>query len=248
MIEDTIFTNPLPLLAIKNPKLVERINQYLPYSSAFEVECRKQPSFDITTFEEIPDIMSVNCGNGEQRFRVPSGLKGLVCLYHISEQLKLNSELNPESGIHYHVDCTDCWDLINARLVSENAKWILEELDTWSPEYTTRGRGICGFSGDKDLMCKIPYGGWLRFNSLKTMEFRVGEMTFDYSILAKRMIHCNEIVRKFKFSMREGIHKLELEQLQQKLKDLRIKKQEEVPDTVFKDVAQEVVKSRTRRI
>lgn len=240
MIEDSIFENPIPLLNIKNSKLITKINNYLPYSSAFEVECMKKRNFNIESFTSIPDIMAVDCDSCEQRFRIPAGLKGLVCLYNIAEQLVLNSELNPESGIHYHVDCTDIWDYITDDIVDKNAEWILKELDGWSPEYTTVSRGVCGKG-------TLLYGGWLRFNGLKTMEFRVGEMTFDYSILARRMIHCNDIRRRFTIAALEGAEKLELVNLRKKLEDMK-KSREEAPELVFTSIAQEVIKSRIKRI
>lgn len=230
MIEDSIFSNPLPLLAIKNTRIIQKIDAHLPYSSAFEVECRQQATFDVKCFENIPDIMDVDCDSGEQRFRVPSGLKGLVCLYRISEQLRLNSELNPLSGIHYHVDCTDIWHLKTHKHEEVGRKWILEELETWNPEYT---------------IIKSPY--WLKFNCLKTMEYRVGEMTFDYEILAKRMIHCNDMTRRFKILVLEGSEKLELANLKQKLEDIK-KRKEEPEDFVFTDLANEVIKTRIKRI
>lgn len=244
MIQDSIFENPIPLLNIKNSKLIAKINNYLPYSSAFEVECMQKRSFDIESFKSISDIMAVDCDRDEQRFRVPAGLKGLVCLYNIAEQLVLNSELNPESGIHYHVDCTDIWDYITGEIIESNAEWILKELDRWSPEYTTTSRGI----STSKQGCNIPYGGWLRFNGLKTMEFRVGEMTFDYSILAKRMIHCNDIRRRFTIAILEGPDKLELINLRKRLEDMKKSREEEAPELVFTSVAQEVIKSRIKRI
>lgn len=230
MIKDTIFENPIPLLSIKDSKLRKAIDDYLPYSSAFECECYQQSTFDIEAFKSIPDIMAVDCDRYEQRFRVPSGLKGLVCLYNICEQLKLNSELNKGSGIHYHTDCIDVWDYI-ADSHRQNIDWIYKELETWHPDY---------------IVNKTK--GWVRFNSLKTIEIRVGEMSFDYPILAKRMIHCNDIVRRFKIGIVENIHKAELEILQTKLKDMQTKKEEELPDVVYRDIAVEVVKSRTIKI
>lgn len=227
MIEDSILTNPIPLLAIKNPKLIKKIDAYLPYSSAFEVECDKGKNFDVQNFWDIPNIMDVNCDSYEQRFRVPAGLKGLVCLWYIAEQLKLNSELNVLSGIHYHCDCTDVWHLLTNKHREDGQKWILEELETWSPEYTAKKSR-----------------GWLKFNDLHTLEFRVGEMTFDYPILAKRMIHCNDMTRRFKLSVLEGQSKLELENLHKKLKELEVV--EESP--IYRDVAEEVVKTRIQRV
>src|SRR5690606_2245349 len=83
-------------------------------------------------FRNIPDIISVDNDNWEQRYRIPNGLKGIICLYHISKQLKLNSLLNPKSSVHYHVDCTDCYsEIANIVRKSTNIEYILSELDTW---------------------------------------------------------------------------------------------------------------------
>lgn len=237
MISQSVLTNPIPLLAIKNKNVLRQIDSYLPYSSAFEVECMQQTTFDVEAFMSIPDIMDVNCDSYEQRFRFPSGLKGLVCLYNICEQLKLNSELDPGAGIHYHVDCTDIWTQITDSYVSSSTEWILEELDTWHPEYTTRNRGYTGFGTFS--------GGWLKFNDLHTLEFRVGEMSFDYEVLAKRVIHANDIVRRFKTEFLTSQHKIDLENQQKELKSLREQKGSlETSRMIFTDVAKEVVKSR----
>jgi hypothetical protein len=128
--------------------------------------------------------MAVDIDKYEQRFRIPNGLKGIICLYNISTQLKLNSLLNPHSSIHYHVDCTDCYGDSFSKLIVEYQDWILSELDTWlnkPGEATSR-----------------QVGSWFRINGLQTLEFRLGEMTFDYKILLKRIIHCNSMVTKFK--------------------------------------------------
>lgn len=196
MIEDMI-KYPLSLLAIKDQQVIQQLNELIPYSSAFEIECdmvgldRNNRYDDIyktiikkhnETFMSIPDIMDVSNDTYEQRYRIPNGIRGIICLYNISQQLKLNSLLNPKSSIHYHVDCTDCYEQIQS-LLRRDEKRILKELDTWLGNDTAIQRGI---------------GSWFRYNSLKTVEFRLGEMTFDYNIMLKRIMHCNQMIKRFK--------------------------------------------------
>lgn len=195
MITDLVFNNPLSLLVIKDKETIDYINSLIPYSSAFEIECDiindTTRSYDnaITKlhnqiFLSIPDIMSVENDSYEQRYRIPNGLRGIICLFNISSQLKINSLLNPHSSVHYHVDCTDIYNTKFAHLVKTYSNWILSELDTWlnSPDEAVS-------------RCE---GSWYKINSLQTLEFRLGEMTFDYKILLKRIIHCNSIVKRFK--------------------------------------------------
>lgn len=90
--------------------------------------------------------------------------------------------------IHYHTDLTKYWDeLINVDFITKNNDWIIEELKTWNTakEY------------NHNCVCRLNSRCWCQFqSSKKTMEVRIGEMTFDYSIISKRAIHCNSIVRK----------------------------------------------------
>lgn len=192
LIKEGIYNSPLVLLSIKDNKLIEEINNYLPYSTGFEIECNYKGRIQFLEFDNIfrliPNIIHVQCDINEQRFRIPNGLNGFICLYNISEQLKIHSELNLDSGIHYHIDMTDCYNKIKKRHIEENKDWILEELDKWNYQGTYNSRDIT-FNSDS----------WLRFsNEHKTAEFRLGEMTFDYSLLIKRIIHCNNIVKKLK--------------------------------------------------
>jgi hypothetical protein len=41
-------------------------------------------------------------------------------------------------------------------------------------------------------------GNWVRTNPLKTVEFRMGEMTFDYEQLLKRVLHISDILKRVK--------------------------------------------------
>lgn len=186
-INDIILSTPLALESSNDVDILGLY--YLPYSTGFEVECDVKSGCNKTAFTSIPNIMEADINNYEQRFRIPNGLDGLKCLYRISLALKQEAEFNPLSGIHYHVDCTDVYHLFTKEFINEHSKWILEELDTWNYKGTYNPRS-CEFSSNRN---------WTRFkSSTQTMEFRIGEMTFDYELLVKRIIHCNKIVRTLK--------------------------------------------------
>src|SRR5687768_16362332 len=126
MIEDMAFNSPLSLLAIKDKQVIQYLNELIPYSRAFEIECDKSPVYSNEAFRNIPDIMDVNNSDFEQRYRIPNGLRGIICIYNISTQLKINSLLNPHSSIHYHTDCTDCYYNISSLIQKpENVEYIL---------------------------------------------------------------------------------------------------------------------------
>lgn len=181
---------PLALLTIKDKEVISHINNLIPYSTGFEIECDMAENYNKDSFTNIPDILDVDNSSFEQRYRIPNGIKGMICLYNICTQLKTNSLLNPLSGIHYHIDCkTDqSWNLLSINVLDRNSKWILPELDKWEFRGDQR-RGI-GSSGY-----------WIRRNIIETLEFRIGNMSFDYSVLLKNIISANSIVKKLKDSV-----------------------------------------------
>lgn len=191
--DDSIRINELvksfPTLLPDKPEIEEVGLYYLPFSTGFEIECASKydtiPSDVIDEFRAIPHIMHVDINNDEQRFRIPEGLKGLQCLFEISTLLKKHHELNMGSGIHYHVDCSIIWSALSKDFIEKESFNILKELDTWEYKGTYNSRA-CVFSETRN---------WTRFKSYtKTMEFRIGEMTFDYPLLFKRITHANQIV------------------------------------------------------
>ena len=198
-ISSLILINPT-VLDIDDPDVIEAGNFYLPYSTGFEVECDQAEEYNEDCFTSIPDIMHVKNSADEQRYRIPSGIKGIICLYNIAFQMQLNN-IFTESGIHYHVDCTDLYNLkldkfdpnihadnlYNDKYLRPYADLILTELDTWEYRGTYNSRQ---FSNG---------GSWVRMNScFNTVEFRIGEMTFDYKVLLKRIVHVNAIIRYIK--------------------------------------------------
>lgn len=258
-LKEILIESPLVLLSCNN-SILKRANEFLPYSTGFEIECDQKETFSLQNFTSIPYIMDVNIDSWEQRFRIPNGVRGLFCLYFISEQLKTNSALNLGSGIHYHIDFSEPTMFEGLRQVSENSRSslyteIIHELEKW--EYK-------GSYNSK----KIGSGHyWVRLNQqFSTMEIRIGEMTFDYNLLATRIIHANEIAKKIKASLNyhttlfapidkellKNYYKtsttssLKTKSLQKSLEELLSKKQETV--TLGEQEMLAVIKKRTRSI
>ena len=185
LIKEGINSSPLTLIPFYS-KNKDLINNVLPFSTGFEIECHQKPGFNDNFFKQIPDIMEVICDTSEQRFRIPNGLRGLICLYNISELLKQYSYFNPLSGIHYHIDCTDWYHQLEDTRHEHKDK-VLKELESWGYNSSYNSKDI-GYSHY-----------WIRLNNqFKTAEFRIGEMTFDYPLLVKRIIHANAIMLEWK--------------------------------------------------
>lgn len=169
--------------------VIEVADYLLPYSVGIEFECSQKESYDVSYFKAIPNIIHVDVDTEEQRYRIPAGIDGLICLFNISQLLREHSELNELSGIHYHIDFTDCYHKITLKQIEANKQWILEELDSWEYNGTFNTRNFSPSMGHSWLRCQ---------NSFKTVECRIGEMTFDYELLFERITHLSDIMRKFK--------------------------------------------------
>lgn len=188
LIEKCIYKNPLALLAIGDDvESIRLVNSYLPFTTGFEIECTQDPLFELSSFTNIPDIVNVNIDSSEQRFQIPAGISGFICLWHITEQLKTNSQLNYGSGLHYHIDFGETACAKIRKVEYDKFKWILDELDSWKYIGTYNKRAIT----DSRTWVRVP-------TEHKTVEIRIGEMSFDYELIIKRIIHCNQIVMKMK--------------------------------------------------
>lgn len=203
MVKSMVKTCPLPLLAIKDEKLIQLAESMLPYSVGMEFEIRTSNIKLKDVMFHIPNLLSYDKEEFEVKFRIPSGIKGLICLWQISTYLTQNCQLNMSSGIHYHINFTDIcsgstghdlfryeftrgvYDTNN--IIRRNDKWIMDALEHWN----YRG----GFNAKTCSLQKTA----VRFHSsYKTMEVRIGEMTFDYELLVKRIINCQNIAKRLK--------------------------------------------------
>lgn len=172
-----------------NTKEAEEVGLYiLPFSVGIEFECGMQETYNKKDFEAIPYIVDIDVDEYEQRYRIPKGLKGLQCLYHLSTALYKNSVINEGSGIHYHVDFTDCYSRITDDFIRKEEDYILRELQKWNYKGTYNRKQV-----------KRNQRGWVQVSDeFKTFEFRIGEMTFDYNLLFKRISHLIKICKQVK--------------------------------------------------
>lgn len=196
-IEDAIYKYPLSLLNIKDENILKVIDNYLPYSHGMEFECMQKNTYKQQYFDSIPNILAVNVDTSEQRFRIPNGLKGMICLYHICERMREYSIVDLDSSNHYHTDMTDVEDFThnydNIQFRKDNESWIIDELRLWKSYRTDNSAHL---------------GAWFKYNDLGTLEIRIGEPTFDYEIIIKRLIQCGKIVTKLKKFILKTNHKL----------------------------------------
>ncbi len=183
MIEEAIYKFPLSLNALDNTNLEMIVNDYLPYSMGMEFECYAN-KFNEDKFKKIPDIMDVDGCSSEIRFRIPNGIKGLVCLWHILIEVKKQVKIDLGSSNHYHTDFTDVWSKMSQDFKKAEIKWVLEELKTW------------GTAVNYDMI-----NSWYRWNTLSTLEIRIGEPSFDYDVIVKRLIQCCDISKRVKFNL-----------------------------------------------
>jgi hypothetical protein len=195
-IDMVLRTNPFLALDLEN--IEEIALKYLPYSVGLEFEVDNSNTFNEKDFLEIPDLIETDVKYGEKRFRVPTGIKGLCAIYNICEKLKTNCLLT-ESGIHCHVDFSDFppindgtntyWNLIttNQNFIDQNKEFLLQELDKWEYKGSYNPRGI-----SKSRT-------WIRMREgYKTFEFRIIEMTFDYEVLIRRVLHASLLSKLLK--------------------------------------------------
>lgn len=189
LIKELIYTNPLALLAFKDKESIAYIDSFIPYSTGFEIECNSLDHFNAKEFLKIPDIIHVSCDSSEKRFRIPNGLKGIICLSNITNILPIQCSLNMGSGIHYHIDCTDVFkEINNAKFIKENNDWIIRDLILWNTAKEVNANAVVS-----------QHRAWVRLaDEHQTIEFRIGEMSFDYTTIITRIIDCNRIVKLVK--------------------------------------------------
>lgn len=225
-------TNPLILSKLFKSE-PEKLNSIFPYSVGMEIETVILSNIDLYRAREeftALGLLHVDLNKyDEQRFRFKEGFEGAVQLYKASKLFYKYLMFNEESGIHYHIDFTDTWNLLDRDLLKFQETWILPELDTWD------------YKGQYNLR-KIGSGGvWLRWNDLKTLEFRIGNMEFEYSEIIKRILSAQMISAKLKIILKNPSQNLK--NLQEKLVSLNSE-----PESQPTENWEEVVKSRVTKI
>lgn len=205
MIKDAVRQCPLSLVNIQGHSYV---NNILPYSTGIEMSIETRFLFKESTYEHFKykptgafycesiekefNLIDCYCDTHEFKFRIKPGIQGMISLYNMCEFLKQYAIFNPsdKAGNHYHIDCSEIdrfWEFSSLSTYMDNI-WALDSLKSWNYKgsynpYVITGRksGVISFR-----------------EKFSTIEFRLGESSFDYSLIIKRIIHAQNIVKKFK--------------------------------------------------
>jgi len=168
-------------LISQNPVLKKVALEVLPYSIGIEFETpyKAEPST-----VEVAFLLDYCVEKHESTFRIQPGLKGLISLYQITKFLEKHYLFNTGSGIHYHVDLESFKADDIYKICPE--KKVLEILDKWNYQ---------GFYNHREVR-RSWKGSWVNFRPrFNTIEFRIGEMTWDYNLLLKRIRNASAIRR-----------------------------------------------------
>lgn len=184
--------NELLTAFLTNPYLVDPAYHHVgstlwPYDIGMEIECNMEKHYDKVIFESLQGIKAVDTDSEEQRYRITNGYEGFKALWNLTKLLHEFSIINLQAGIHYHNDLTNYYDLVKGVPFKEY-NFVLDELDSWNypPGRYNEYREVSEYKAR-----------WVRFDDVyKTVEYRIGEQTFDYSLLAKRIIHVNALTQK----------------------------------------------------
>lgn len=189
-LRDCVFHNPLGLSCLPS-KTRQLANKYLPRETGVEIEILTLPFDDAGSLgAQILQIglVELSASNQEFRFQLHSGEKGMIELYKVCQLLKKYFRLNLGSGIHYHTSSLlvpDGYYHDIARKASQY-EWVLKELDTWDYKGSFNARTI---RASKDAWVAM------RFDK-KTFEYRIGEMTFDYEVMIRRIVHVHSLTKR----------------------------------------------------
>ncbi len=189
-VKGLVMTSPFLLAYLKDSSLIEYAESFLKEDTGIEIECQLKDEGgywrEPKVFDDIPDLVEFKGTGDEQRFRIPKGIKGLVCLWNICAALKKYAKLNLGSGIHYHINFAEAQKMIGYGyenlFISENNDWLMKAIKSWN--YKGRYNRM-EFTDSKTAVKYHSYH--------QTIEYRIGEMTFDYELMIKRIIHCQNM-------------------------------------------------------
>lgn len=190
----------------------------MPYQTGIEIECHCSDPWKLDTdLRKIDGIIENNSDSKEIRFRVAAGINGMIALEAALGLITKICMLNPGSGIHYHIDCRESFYDVRdyTYKISREDNWILKALDSWNYQGKYNSRSM----GERKTH-------WVRIcPTYETLEFRIGEMTFNYAVILKRIISAQAIVRGIKklsvTSPKRTKSNLEKKQQIRKIKKLR---------------------------
>ena len=194
-LRDCVFHNPLGLSCLPS-KTIQLAHWYFPRDAGIEFEielpnlCNNAGdvwslcpegflSEDLINEIDELQLRDKSYQYKEQTFRISSGEQGMIQLYKLSHILKKYFSLNPPL-----INTSNCSRVLENKITGEI---FLKELDSW---------GYNGIFNQRELRV-MSKGTWINLRwDYGTVEYRIGEMTFDYDLLIKRIVHCHSITRK----------------------------------------------------
>ena len=188
---------PLLLSITEYPKKIQQyIENLIPFSTGIEIECLHGEACEVLSDRYkhlfMNDPYQESDGN-DLRGRLHPGSKGLLGLKVLTDTLKKEAHINPKSGIHYHIDCSD------VKNFNEFSQFVCEREQS---TIILNALGCWNYKGDynkKEVKAGSYNESWVRVQSyFKTIEFRIGEMTFDYEVMSKRIAHAQKLVANLK--------------------------------------------------
>lgn len=211
MVKGLVMTNPLPLMSENRlvyskgitDNLVRYIDSIFTRDIGIEIEAILKSNYSINDFHEAWNNASLVCSedSDDNEIRIRLNVydnkisRCLIDLYLGLEIIKEYYKLNMLSGIHYHVDCPTVFlnfdILYDSNILSDQHEWVFKALSSWNYNEVKGGN-----ARQIDI---IKWSQVRIHRHYKTLEYRIGEMTFDYSLILKRIVHVtnitNEIVR-----------------------------------------------------
>lgn len=205
MIRDAVRTNPKVLIALKDPKKIKYANSFLPKDTGIEFEVgfkidntigdiesertrvyKKSSEIDYSLIRNIEMKFNRDFnGYPEKRFRIKSGVKGMIQLFNISKFLTKYAELNDKSIIHMHVGSEK-----HPSLNWYNQRTPGSILDVSNKYIHLFDPSIFKFK----TLLELNKATWLNYNTrFSTMEYRGVPLSFSYSHLIKYAILCQKI-------------------------------------------------------
>lgn len=205
-----------------NPKITMGImSSMLPYRSSVEIECinslRREKidsikdnkrefkayyyrhflhkKFNVNKYD---DDFGVQNNMSEHRIDIIN-YKQLLGLYNILTEMNKVCKLNPDSGIHIHIDIS------HLNIKGSNSKFyeaLQEYLETRLDDvYAIFDSCYTGIYNARGVTINQK-SAWVNIRSqLNSVEFRIGYCTFEYTKIIEWMIACNKIITDAKIHM-----------------------------------------------
>lgn len=194
------------------------INSMLPVDTGFEFESYGRvaiPSESVYILCRNINAVDISChldgddGGHENKVRIRAGVDGAITLWKFLNLLKERTRFNDKGCIHYHVGIRDFYTYIPSQVRygnSNTTEWakfqrliepILQELDTWGYQEEISGSQRRRISECKWSYVRIHPGHY-------TAEFRIGEPSYDYQTVMKRVIHIHQLVKKMRMIVLEN--------------------------------------------